>query len=389
MQDERTLVRLEVRVGRLRAQVRRPHRGAEHRLPGVVRDVLDGVGVADRRERVVHHHVEPAELGRPRSATAASTSARSRDVAADRAGLAAARRDLAGDDVTGLGAARRDHHVGAVRRARERDAAPDATTRAGDDDGLARRAVFGVGAASLTGPSRCRRRRPASPAVRKCASGSSSSAISGARSSAALAVTAERGRRQRDAAGQRVGGVGVDPVVRGGGDGVDGHAVDAPLAAAPLRQHADALGDRGQHRELGGAGHADGRHDEHQAPDARPQRLRAGARQPPRRREAVLAPGRPLVLVEVDEPVRARRRPAPATCARPGRCRRGAASAAAIAVRTCVLRLERRSRACSAATPSDFEAVEHSSASASVAGDDGAAAGDRSHVRPAMRIRSA
>ena len=55
--------RLEVRVGGVRAQVRRPHRGAEHRLPGLVGDVLDGVGVADRCERVVHHHVEATELG--------------------------------------------------------------------------------------------------------------------------------------------------------------------------------------------------------------------------------------------------------------------------------------------------------------------------------------
>jgi len=61
-QDQRALVGLEVRVGELRAQVRRTDRGAEHRLPRVVGDSFDRMGITDRSERVVHHHVERAEL---------------------------------------------------------------------------------------------------------------------------------------------------------------------------------------------------------------------------------------------------------------------------------------------------------------------------------------
>ena len=75
------------------------------------------------------------------------------------------------------------------------------------------------------------------------------------------------------------------------------------------------------------------------------QRLGAGAGQPPRRGQAALAPGRPRVLVEVDEAVRRRRCPAPARCARPGRCREAARRRSATRVDHLVFGLERRTRA--------------------------------------------
>ncbi len=151
------------------------------------------------------------------------------------------------------------------------------------------------------------------PAVRKCASGSSSSAISGARSSAGVAGVPERGRRERDRAGERVGGVGVEPVVWRGGDGVDGHAVGAPLPSAALGEHPNAFGNGREHGELAP-----------RRPCRRSARRTPGSRRWPgavRRWRAPTTTPRPgcarspfahVVLVEVHEPVRrhhARRQP--------------------------------------------------------------------------------
>ncbi len=100
-----------------------------------------------------------------------------RDVAPQGKRTPAAPFDLGGDRVAGLGAARRDDHVRARRRAREGDAFTDAATRTGDHHGL-------LVEEPVHKPIQIPPSATTVPAVRKCASGALSISISGARSAA-------------------------------------------------------------------------------------------------------------------------------------------------------------------------------------------------------------
>ena len=150
------------------------------------------------------------------------------------------------------------------------------------------------------------------PAVRKCASGSSSSAINGARSVDGSPACPNAGVDNEMARVSASAVPRLDPVVWGGGDRVHGDAVGAPLAATTLGQHPHAFRDRGQHRELGAR-----RPCRRSGPRTRGCRRWLAAARPRRGptttpRQAPLAAGRPRVLVEVHEPVRrhrARRQP--------------------------------------------------------------------------------
>ena len=161
---------------RRRTQVRPAHRGSHHRLPRVVGNVPDRARGADGRERVVHHAVERSEL-RDRRVDDRVDVRTDGDVTPQGKRAPAAPFDLGGDRITRLGAARRDDHVRARRRAGEGDAFTDATARTGDHHRL-------LVEEPVHKPIQIPPSATKVPAVRKCASGAPSISISGARSAA-------------------------------------------------------------------------------------------------------------------------------------------------------------------------------------------------------------
>ena len=236
---------LEARCGYAagRAQVRAAHGGAHHRPPRVVGNVCDRARGTDGRERVVHHAVESAEV-RDRGSTAASTSARTvtshRTESARARPAARSRRRLDRRSRCGAPAtttfAPADAHASAIPSPTP---PPEPVTTT----------VF-WSRSPLTGPSRSHRRPRRVPAVRKCASGTPSISISGARSVAGSPGPPSAGT---DSETERVSASASSPATQWCGAAANVFAVtptEPPLPAARLSEHAHPFGGGREHREV-------------------------------------------------------------------------------------------------------------------------------------------